>query len=336
MTASITDPQSPAKLPSLTEALDLTVTTDPVDLTISVLYPNGDWDVVYQDGTFGSKYSGSERSGSVFQIRKRGGWPKGSKLYPKVKEATPAPTSLWTVLYDKDLRTLSNQTVRGSSGSEYANFTASDGSLWCMHASPGTCVVTNGTGIVMSATSRQQTSGINGYAGCRVSLRLPHLPGYDPTKRTFVQVRFSGTLTTSDEFGANKWDGTESLASSAAAQSAVTARIKYNSPSVTAHGVVSGIYDFDAVNLSGIITADYVSAVLIEPTFTFDSCFAAKQASTWCPPEDMYSIGCSAHSSFNGGTPTTGTKAGGYVGSSSGTTTLNMTHIRVLQRAALP
>lgn len=97
MSASTTDPVAPARLPTLSEALDITVTTDPLECTISVLYPNGAWDVVYQDGVFAQAYTGSTRDGSDFQVRRVGGWPPGVQWRVRVKEggvATPIPALL--------------------------------------------------------------------------------------------------------------------------------------------------------------------------------------------------------------------------------------------------
>jgi hypothetical protein len=93
MTATTTDPQSPAKLPSLGEALDITVTTDPRETTISVLFPSGVWDMVYQDGIFAQAYSASTLAGSAFTLRRNGGWPPGVQFAPKVKEQSTSSTA---------------------------------------------------------------------------------------------------------------------------------------------------------------------------------------------------------------------------------------------------
>ena len=90
MTASTTDNQVPLKLThGRNEVIDISITTDPAECTLSVEYADGTWDVVYQGGRFARQFSGSTLVGSDFHIvPPRGGW--SAPFSVRTNEAPPA------------------------------------------------------------------------------------------------------------------------------------------------------------------------------------------------------------------------------------------------------
>jgi hypothetical protein len=89
VTVTPLDPVGP--LNSRTEVVDFTVSTDPLETTISVQFPSGAWEMVYQDGVFNRQlYLESTRDGSTFHVKRIGGWPQSPSF--KVKETVTGPT----------------------------------------------------------------------------------------------------------------------------------------------------------------------------------------------------------------------------------------------------
>lgn len=105
-------------------------------------------------------------------------------------EPKDPPNSLWSTLYEVDLRTLPTQTLQPTiQYALYENVTI-DGKPWFFHYAYGLATLVNGTGLQMSAEGGVYDG--NRYAGLFVGLKLYEFPGWDATKATAVQVRFAG------------------------------------------------------------------------------------------------------------------------------------------------
>jgi hypothetical protein len=205
VTVSTSDPTLPARLPSRYEALSIDVTTDPVECVISLLYPNGNWDMVYQDGVFANTYRDSTRVSSHFEIVRAGGWPSGMTFELKVKESTPALSTLWDVIYDVDMTAQASQTILGSAvGSSFGREATAtiDGKSWTARTRsisglfPTSVVLTNGTGVVITCNnSPWHGAGLNG-AGLHLDLAT-QLPAWDSLKQTAILAHITtGTMDT--------------------------------------------------------------------------------------------------------------------------------------------
>ncbi len=107
--------------------------------------------------------------------------------------ATPV-TTLWTTLYEKDLRTLSTDAARAG---YYADETI-DGQPWWFHVNDNARFI-NGTGLVLIGS--QPPSSGNNYAGTFAGLRVSEMSGYDAAKHVAIQFRCAGAPTASMQLG---------------------------------------------------------------------------------------------------------------------------------------
>lgn len=150
-------------------------------------------EMAYRDGKFVRPYLGSTRVGDTFTLRRMNGWPASPT--PHVEEASAAPTTLWTTLYEIDLTALSTQTITAN-GNAYGTLSLA-GRTWSFHTSgcDNDIQIVAGTGLRMISRGHQQT-GVNPYGGGRASLIVDLLPGYDPAKQIAVQARFRRPMIT--------------------------------------------------------------------------------------------------------------------------------------------
>jgi hypothetical protein len=197
MTVTFID--SPNSVIGKTEALDFTASGEVIAISVGFGAVR-DEERVYRDGAFLRSYTRSTKVGTTYSIVRDGGWPANPQLY--VDEAPVLPATFWTTLYDKDLRTLPNQTVSASMVNTFINFTA-DGQPWCFHGSSGSLMIVNGQGMVGNVSGDYSSGGA--YAGLHVGLKLYQMVGYDVAKETALQVRFSGNVTSSAIAGASTW-----------------------------------------------------------------------------------------------------------------------------------
>ncbi len=106
MSIVFNDPVSPNPLPSSDETLDFSVTTNPDELVVSLRYPSGRMETVYQAGVVGAQFV-VERDGSDFHISRRGGWPAGPFQLVYTESGSggggeaPVPSD-WHLLYSID------------------------------------------------------------------------------------------------------------------------------------------------------------------------------------------------------------------------------------------
>jgi len=184
------------------EPIDFTATTDVVVIAVKFGSDLSVRECAYQEGVFLYPYLGSSVVGNTYTLVRTGGWPKTANVY--VTEVASGEASAWETLYEKDLRTLPNQAVQVSPTTDYLNFTA-DGQPWCFHGVDSSLNIVNGQGMVMGTTTTYD--GGSNYSGTFVCLRVHAMTGYDPSKCTAVQVRFSGLY--GGRFGATHWSGAE-------------------------------------------------------------------------------------------------------------------------------
>lgn len=189
-----------SRLPTVHEALDFTATGVVSAISVGLGAGVRAEERAYRDGVFLYPYLRSTKAGNTYSLVREGGWPVAPTLY--VDEATAAPTTFWTTLYDKDLRTLPNQTVSATLASSYLNFTA-DAQPWYFHGSSGSLMIVNGQGMV-GTTSADATSG-GPYSGLHVGLKMYQMAGYDVAKETAVQVRFANVVSGAAIGGAAVW-----------------------------------------------------------------------------------------------------------------------------------
>jgi hypothetical protein len=197
MTVTFID--SPNSVIGKTEALDFTASGEVIAISVGFGAVR-DEERVYRDGAFLRSYTRSTKVGNTYSIVRDGGWPANPQLY--VDEAPALPSTFWTTLYDKDLRTLPNQTVSASMSNTFANFTA-DGQPWCFHGCTASLMIVNGQGMV--GTVNDDARDGSGYSGLHVSMKLYQMAGYDVAKETAVQVRFSDLVSGAAIGGASVW-----------------------------------------------------------------------------------------------------------------------------------
>jgi hypothetical protein len=188
-----------SRLPTVDAPLNFTASGDVAAISVGFGAARVE-ERVYRDGVFLWPYLQSTKTGNAFRIVRDGGWPSDPQIY--VDEATAAPATFWSVLYDKDLRTLPDQTVSATMASSYLNFTA-DGQPWCFHGAAGSLMIVNGQGMVGVTDDDTTTNGA--YQGLHVSMKIYQMAGYDVTKETAVQVRFSNLISGAATGGASVW-----------------------------------------------------------------------------------------------------------------------------------
>lgn len=86
MTVTFLDPQYPSKLPSRQEVLDFSIDSDVTGFTMSLLYPSGFMETIYQGGMWGQFYKASTLVGSTFHVQRAGGWPVGRFSLPMTEQ----------------------------------------------------------------------------------------------------------------------------------------------------------------------------------------------------------------------------------------------------------
>jgi len=301
-------------------------------------------EMVWFNGEFQYPYSlASNVKGNTYTVVRQGGWSEDLELH--VREVTPLPATLWSTLYQKDLRTLPNQVILPKLYGQYLDSgyipVTLDGVAWALQANNGIASVVNGAGIAV--TSNGTASGGNGYAGCHMSIRADLLPGFDPAKKTCVQIRATGLATQLKHVGASMYTGASQYAP---ANDHIGVRF-----GVGGSGVRANI--FGIVGTNGFFTANYygvdplvstpdvgnrVFAVAWSPKF-IDTQGNQSQAryslfGSWGgampAPEDMEPVSANKFS-FDINDPAL---AGMYVGADSGggEPIFHLTHIRVLQK----
>lgn len=298
----------------------------------------------YRDGAFVWPYLRSTRAGNLFTLVRddgEAGWPADPK--PFVDEEpppTPIPTTFWQVLYECDLRTKNNQTLIGTVSSTYVNFTL-DGQPWYVHAEQGSAVITKGVGMTCQAR-RPPTEG--SYSGLNVGVKAYLLTGYDPTKRTAVQVRYS-SRNSAQYYGASIWAGAEQWGMALSCNQSPIVRNDYTYSMYGPNGG-SPIAQTIGINVwpTPVDPTGEVFAVIAEPwgptggqpigyfQKSRSGWYQAGVGSNWPPMEAMSPVG-----TYNG----TGTgensayKMGAWMGSLnvSTTNTFVLTQLRVLQQA---
>lgn len=145
----------------------------------------------YRNGAFRDRYTSSSvdegEDGFTWTIRRHGGFPLDPAFAVKEQSAPVAlPTTFWETIYERDLRTLPNQTLNANADQTI------DGLTWWTHYSSGngdSVAVVNGLGVRLRG-SQPPTSG-NNYAGAYAGIAVYLMPQYDPTKRVAVQFRFA-------------------------------------------------------------------------------------------------------------------------------------------------
>jgi hypothetical protein len=100
VTVSTSDAIAPASFARF-EPLSILVTSDPLECTISVEFPSGAWEMVYQDGRFARAYAQSTRDEGTFEIVRAGGWPAGGYT-ARVKEGGSTPIPVLPSVLDLD------------------------------------------------------------------------------------------------------------------------------------------------------------------------------------------------------------------------------------------
>jgi len=331
---SFLDQVRPGTLPSRDETLDFTVSTTPTDLVLSLKYPTGRMETIYQAGVIGTGYS-VVIDGSTFHVSRAGGWPAG-QFDLVFTEAATAPSSAWTVLYDCDLAAQATQTIQSGPTSTYKNFTL-DGQPWYFHGASGAASITNGVGMTM------QGQGRDGYDGCRVGLRVYAMPGYDPAKLTAVQVRFgssSGYVSGDSCFGADMWAGLETWGMGGVMNT--TPIFLYGATDLRQHDAIYSSFMQSSIQKSSLALLNtMVFGVVAYPwngtnntAHQYSSrlgIFQKNVLSSAMPVmEDMeafrayYSTGTGENANY---------KMGAFVGSRTGaTTTATLTRLRILQK----
>lgn len=307
-------------------------TTDGTITAVRVVY---DEEIVYtQDGGLHPAYAQSEVGGTSFDVARTGGWQRPFTTY--VEESQAAPSTLWEVVYDKDLRTLPNQFVTGEIN-DVLEFTA-DGQPWFLSGTSGSLDIVNGVGMVIETNGI--VSGGLPYGGCHVNLKVYEMDEVDLTKEIAVQVRYAGLVVNSATAGASVWCSNSEAWGNVGDDAAI---IRWGNPSV-----------FSALSLEtnmaqsnvGVIDEDnntFVFAVSQLPRGNTDAENAdgkhnyragyfkrGQDPDVWPSMESMVPNG---GSTGRGDIPTSMPKMGFYAGSPSGTRQIIATHIRVLQRA---
>lgn len=177
------------------EPLDFDVTTSVTEVTISIEYASGAWDMVYQDGRFAAKFAGSSVVGSHFTIvPPRGGWPE--MYYARVKEiATVSGGQALGVIYEVDFTALASQSLPQGA-------LTVDGKVWYAKAPSvgpfGSNIVTSlvhGQGLVFDQTNGSTGNHLNSGAVSwdyrHLFMPLAQLADYNPLAP--LLVRFHGS-----------------------------------------------------------------------------------------------------------------------------------------------
>lgn len=193
-------------LASKTDVIDF-VATDALAF-ISVAFAGRVTETAYQDGAFLWPYLSSTKNGNAYALVRTGGWPSTPTV--SVEERAVAPTTLWTTLYECDLRTLPNTTIQGTKATTYKDFTL-DGQPWYFHAGGGATLSVQNTFGLTGTTESEMVDG-NPYTGLHVGLKVYGISGYDPNKHTAVQVRFYGNAFAGNtRVGVSMWSGAETF-----------------------------------------------------------------------------------------------------------------------------
>lgn len=291
----------------------------------------GDFSYLYRASTH------SDLSGSApyhWTIQREGAWPADFRI--RVKEATPAAVDggAWTVMYEKDLRTLSNQSISVSAG-EYRQFTL-DGNPWAYHGggTGNSLSLVNGSGLCLIAGD-SRTGGLP-YGGTLAMARVYAWAGLDLTKEIAVQFRISGSYQSGAEVGCATYSGPETygLGSNGAPVLRSTLAV---GPATTTMAQDNG--STLPIISSSTVMDDWVFAVtaapyVVTPIHTYDNLrtywWRNFPGSTLPSMQQMRVGGCR-----NGiGTgENTHWHLGAYLGSSGGSKTMYVTNIRVLQRS---
>lgn len=308
MTASTSDPSD---LPSLGEAIDIAITSDPLGCVITAKYPDGTWDVVYhpndvagQPGVFASRYANSSRAGSNFALRRAGGWPAGVSFDVKVKEETPAVTSFWSSVYDVDFSTLANQTIFTSNTGARSATPTIDGRTWDAFTNsnnggtPSSMAVVNGSGLVMTNGGTISPFSGGSVTGPYISLPGANISGWNAAKQTCVMARVTSVALSVTS------DAVMALSHTPGSINSARAFGKYSpSNGATAARWAQGYGLAPPVSVddqpSGAI--DHVLAVV---RFSNASAFGLllPWSGTWPVVEDLYGAAYITHTASNAGT----------------------------------
>lgn len=258
----------------------------------------------------------------------------------------PRPTSLsagtlWDIIYDKDLRLLDTQVIDGTPTSleqHYTVVTASDGVQWALHGATASAKIEYGVGIRVWVQQQQQPAAFNAYGGARLTVLCDTLPGWNPARRTAVQVRVAGIIQPGCEFGATSYGGAGwgygpglNNASVRVRRTPSTNLIQVNwvslsraEPTVLERGK---LVDEDADRWVLAMVADPSTAPVRREGFYYDG---SELEDGWPALEDMHPV-----SSAIEGVAGTPFHVGFYAGTANGsipTAAWAATHIRILQR----
>ncbi len=243
----------------------------------------------------------------------------------------PAPiTTFWSVLYDKDVRTLVTQSVAPAAEYTYKRFTTSDGIPWAFQGSPGTAMISNGAGLTMSSSARQLTEAQNAYAGCRVCVICNELPGYDATKELCAMVRFEGAFDAAgSEFGSVCWTGSQAYSGPAANSAVIKICREANLIGVKWTNPQNAGWDdmrvFSRAAPLGALATPWVAATIFSVDRTHTQGLFREHAGTGMPAvEQLKAAG--------GHTETRGRVDPVHMGFYVGAGSFIATHVRILQR----
>jgi hypothetical protein len=331
----ITSDNPAVRLPSRYQPLPFIVTAEP--MAISVAFPLAETrrteERAFRDGVFLWPYQGSTRAGNLFTLVREGGWPSDPK--PFVDPTPPAISTFWTTLYERDLRALPTQAISGSGG--YTSFTM-DGVRWTFHHSSSTAAQVNGTGVTLTITSGRQLSiGQNAYAGLRLCVVASELPGFDSTKQTACLVRFSGVADVGKEFGATCWSGAEQWGYGPGNNNCTTKIVRVTGNTMYVKYATPNMASWDQVTNSVAVaataeqSADWTTASVFEAGTAPSACqgYALRDGGLSFPVlESMLVAGAFQETGSRYGAR----HMGFYMGTVSGTKTLNATHIKVMQK----